>query len=215
MLAHSTKHTAAITNTTTRHWLICSMLYRCRDNWSYMQWCIAKMEVGISKGAWQTAWRYPAYLWSLRWVYADKKNPEVGIRRIPAYTPPPIHHWLYGACNVVHCTHEDKWMMRKSVDKSRHTQQLQWTASHGPARRQCAQQTKPFIDSRWRSCDERHCYRPPRRATRPYHGLAVARRPRPILARLDLTPLCTLLALSHVQYRQQTHLLPLAAWRSG
>jgi len=96
------------------------------------------MEVGISKGAWQTAWRYPAYLWSLRWVYADKKNPEVGIRRIPAYTS-PIHHWLYGACNVVHCTHEDKWMMRKSVDKSRHTQQLQWTASHGRASRQCAQ----------------------------------------------------------------------------
>ena len=38
---------------------------------------------------------YPAYIWSLRWVYAVKKNPEVGIRRIPAYTPPPIHHWAY------------------------------------------------------------------------------------------------------------------------
>jgi len=25
-----------------------------------------------------------------------QKNPEVGIRRIPAYTPPPIHHWPYG-----------------------------------------------------------------------------------------------------------------------
>jgi len=78
---------------------------------------------------------YPAYIWSLRWVYAVKKprrlvygvyprippntplhkgrgegpegtlliydhwgeytlskNPEVGIRRIPAYIP-PIHHW--------------------------------------------------------------------------------------------------------------------------
>jgi len=23
-----------------------------------------------------------------------QKTPEVGIRRIPAYTPPPIHHWL-------------------------------------------------------------------------------------------------------------------------
>ena len=45
------------------------------------------MEVGIRKGAWQRAWMYPAYLWSLRWVYAVKKNPEVGIRRIPAYTP--------------------------------------------------------------------------------------------------------------------------------
>ena len=48
---------------------------------------LLKMEVGIRKGAWQRAWRYPAYLWPLRWVYAVKKNPEVGIRHIPAYTP--------------------------------------------------------------------------------------------------------------------------------
>jgi len=32
-----------------------------------------EMEVGIRKRAWQRAWRYPAYLWSLRWVYAVKK----------------------------------------------------------------------------------------------------------------------------------------------
>jgi len=31
---------------------------------------------------------YPAYLWSLRWVYAVKKNPEVGVRRIPAWSIP-------------------------------------------------------------------------------------------------------------------------------
>ena len=48
---------------------------------------LLKMEVGIRKGAWRRAWRYTAYLWSLRWAYAVKKNPEVGIRRIPAYTP--------------------------------------------------------------------------------------------------------------------------------
>jgi len=48
---------------------------------------LLKMEVGIRRGAWQTAWRYPAYLWSLRWVYAVKKTPEVGISRIPVYTP--------------------------------------------------------------------------------------------------------------------------------
>ena len=48
---------------------------------------LLKMEVGIRKRAWQRAWRYPAYLWSLRWVYAVKKTPEVGIRPIPAYTP--------------------------------------------------------------------------------------------------------------------------------
>ena len=35
---------------------------------------LLKMEVGIRKGAWQRAWRYPAYLWSLRWVYAVKKT---------------------------------------------------------------------------------------------------------------------------------------------
>jgi len=51
---------------------------------------LLKMEVGIRKGAWQRAWRYPAYLWSLRWVYAVKRNPEVGIRRIP-----PIHHCIW------------------------------------------------------------------------------------------------------------------------
>ena len=54
---------------------------------------LLKMEVGICKGAWQRAWRYPAYLWSLRWVYAVKKNPEVGIRRIPAYTPQYTTDW--------------------------------------------------------------------------------------------------------------------------
>ena len=47
----------------------------------------ADLEVGIRKRASQRAWRYPAYLWSLRWVYAVKKTPEVCIRRIPAYTP--------------------------------------------------------------------------------------------------------------------------------
>ena len=30
---------------------------------------LLKMEVGIRKGAWRRAWRYPTYLWSLRWVY--------------------------------------------------------------------------------------------------------------------------------------------------
>ena len=51
------------------------------------------MEVGIRKGAWRRAWRYPAYLWSLRWVYAVKKIPEVGVRRT-AYTP-AIHHCVF------------------------------------------------------------------------------------------------------------------------
>jgi len=60
---------------------------------------LLKMEVGIrTKGAWRKAWRYPAYLWSLRWVYAVKKIPEVGIRRIPAYTPPQYTTGFRGSC---------------------------------------------------------------------------------------------------------------------
>ena len=64
---------------------------------------LLKMEVGIRKGAWQRDWRYPAYLWSLRWVYAVKKPPEVGIRRIPAYTP----QYTTGYC--IASTTSPKW----------------------------------------------------------------------------------------------------------
>ena len=54
------------------------------------------MEVGIRKRAWQRDWRYPAYLWSLRWVYAVKRTREVCIRRIPAYTTGPGAEPLVG-----------------------------------------------------------------------------------------------------------------------
>jgi len=59
-----------------------------------VQWCIAKHGGGYTqKGVAYMYTVYPAYLWSLRWVYAVKKNPEVGVRCIPAYTPitpPPL-----------------------------------------------------------------------------------------------------------------------------
>jgi len=42
--------------------------------WGCPSGVLLKMEVGIRKGAWRRAWRYPAYLWSLRWVYAVKKT---------------------------------------------------------------------------------------------------------------------------------------------
>ena len=50
---------------------------------------LLKMDVDIRKRAWRRAWRYPAYLWSQRWVYAVKK-----IRRLVYGVYPPIHHWL-------------------------------------------------------------------------------------------------------------------------
>jgi len=54
---------------------------------------LLKIEVGIRKWVWQRAWRYCAHthLWSLRWVYAVKKNPGGWYT---AYTRvyPPIHH---------------------------------------------------------------------------------------------------------------------------
>ena len=51
---------------------------------------LLKMEMGIRKGAWWRAWRYPVYLWSLRWVYAVKKTRRLvyGIYpRMPPNTP--------------------------------------------------------------------------------------------------------------------------------
>ena len=53
---------------------------------------LLKMEVGIRRGAWQRAWRYPAYLWSLRWVYAVKKTWRLVYAvypHIPPNTPLP------------------------------------------------------------------------------------------------------------------------------
>ena len=52
---------------------------------------LLKMEVGIRKGAWQRAWRYPAYLWPWGEYTLSKKTGGW-------YTPytrvyPPIHHW--------------------------------------------------------------------------------------------------------------------------
>jgi len=58
---------------------------------------LLKLEVGIRKRAWQRDWRYPAYLWSLRWVYAVKRTREVGI---PAYTPQYTTAYILRASSV-------------------------------------------------------------------------------------------------------------------
>jgi len=49
---------------------------------------LLKMEVGIRKGAWRRAWRYPAYLWSLRWLYAVKKPRRLVYAVYPRIPPP-------------------------------------------------------------------------------------------------------------------------------
>jgi len=55
---------------------------------------LLKMELGIRKGAWRRSWRYPVYLWSLRWVYAVKKPGGWYTVYTRVYPPPPIHHCL-------------------------------------------------------------------------------------------------------------------------
>jgi len=81
------------------------------SRWHSTSGVLLKMEVSIRRGAWRRAWRYPAYLWSLRWVYAVQKNPGGWYT---AYTRvyPPIHHcialhfelscgiWLWCRCGV-------------------------------------------------------------------------------------------------------------------
>ena len=58
---------------------------------------LLKMEVGIRKGAWQRDGRYPAYLWSLRWVYAVKKT-----QRLVGYTPyTRVYPQYTTACNLL------------------------------------------------------------------------------------------------------------------
>jgi len=54
----------------------------------FAHFVLLKMEVGIRKEAWRRAWRYPAYLWSLRWVYAVKKTRKLVYAVYPRIPPP-------------------------------------------------------------------------------------------------------------------------------
>ena len=49
---------------------------------------LLKMKVGIRKGAWRRAWRYTAYLWSLRRVYAVKETRRLVYGVYPRIPPP-------------------------------------------------------------------------------------------------------------------------------
>jgi len=68
-----------------------------RERWRKMNplysGVLLKMEVGIRKGVWRRAWRYPAYLWSLRWVYSVKKPGGWYTAYTRVYSP--IHHCPY------------------------------------------------------------------------------------------------------------------------
>jgi len=68
---------------------------------------LLKMEVGIRKQAWQMAWRYRAYLWSLRWVYAVKKPQRLVYAVYPRIPPPntplPIAFMICVGINVKIC----------------------------------------------------------------------------------------------------------------
>jgi len=69
---------------------------------------LLKMEVGIRKEAWRRAWRYTAYLWSLRWVYAVKKTRRLVYAvypRIPPNTPLSVatgEIFKYGFLQIYH-----------------------------------------------------------------------------------------------------------------
>jgi len=59
-----------------------------------IQWCIAKHGGGYTqKGVAYVYMVYPAYLWSLRWVYAVKKTRRLVYGVYPRI--PPIHHCFY------------------------------------------------------------------------------------------------------------------------
>jgi len=69
--------------------------------WPVASGVLLKMEVDIRKRAWQRAWRYPAYLWSLRWVYAVKKTRRLVYGVYPRITPPPIHRRRNGRIDML------------------------------------------------------------------------------------------------------------------
>jgi len=83
---------------------------------------LLKMEVNIRKGAWQTAWRYPAYLWSLRWVYAVKKTRRLVYAvypRIPPNTPlAAADAKQFGVNLTTHFTKVSTWFSLASLQPS-------------------------------------------------------------------------------------------------
>ena len=58
------------------------------------KWCIAKNGGGYTQRGVAKGLKVPCLFVITEVCIRCQKNPEVGIRRIPAYTPPPIHHCL-------------------------------------------------------------------------------------------------------------------------
>ena len=61
-------------------------------NGDYMQWCIAKNGGGYTQRGVAKGLKVPCLFMITEVSIRCQKTPKVGIRRIPAYTPPPIHH---------------------------------------------------------------------------------------------------------------------------
>jgi len=59
-----------------------------------MQWCIAKSGGGYTQRGVEKGLKVPCLFMITEVSIRCQKNSEVGIRRIPAYTP-PIHHCVY------------------------------------------------------------------------------------------------------------------------
>jgi len=72
-------------------WLLNYYYAPCSRGGALSSGVLLKMEVGVHKGPWRRAWRYPAYLWSLMWVYAVKKTWRLVYGVYPRI--PAIHHW--------------------------------------------------------------------------------------------------------------------------
>jgi len=77
------------------------------------QWCIAKNEGGYTQKGVAKGLKVPCLVMITEVSIRCQKNPEVGIRRIPAYTPP---QYTTGPCAGAQCAH---WLTSAAWSASR------------------------------------------------------------------------------------------------
>ena len=68
------------------------------------QWCIAKNGDGYTQRGVAKVLKLPCLFMITEVSIRCQKTQEVGIRRIPAYAPPPIHHCCYSNCLITKCS---------------------------------------------------------------------------------------------------------------